>query len=186
MENGLLKHGGTGHQHISDKTISSWKDVYEITKFKRVMEIGFNVGHSSYLILDSFEDVYVHSFDICKFDRQLTIETSNKFKNYFKERFDFTECDSKKLSIDDLKKYEFDFVFIDGDHSYDGVKNDYEIAKSLGVEYCLIDDYNEDFPGILKFIEDVDANIVKVYNIDSMNKLGEKVKNKAILVKINS
>lgn len=52
------------------------------------------------------------------------------------------------------KKY--DLLIIDGDHSYEGVKNDYLNYRPfvrLG-GYIYLDDYAKHFPGIIKFIDE--------------------------------
>ena len=45
----------------------------------------------------------------------------------------------------------FDIVFIDGDHSYHGVKNDYEICKKSGKIYVFHDIINSVCPGVVQF-----------------------------------
>ena len=55
-----------------------------------------------------------------------------------------------------------DLLFIDGDHSYEGVKQDFtnytKYVKSGG--FILIDDYHKKYwPGIKKFVDnDIDTN----------------------------
>lgn len=62
---------------------------------------------------------------------------------------------------DDYKNQEFDFVFIDGDHSYDWVKRDYDNVGYLAKYVCFhdIEDYyvrNADFKGgVPNFWEDI-------------------------------
>ena len=45
----------------------------------------------------------------------------------------------------------FDLIFIDGDHSYAGVKNDYEISKNSCKIFVFHDIVNEVCPGVVKF-----------------------------------
>jgi len=51
-----------------------------------------------------------------------------------------------------LEKRHFDFVFIDGDHSYAGVEFDYSITKET-CDYIFFHDYNDKYP-VFKFIND--------------------------------
>jgi cephalosporin hydroxylase len=45
----------------------------------------------------------------------------------------------------------FDIIFIDGDHEYDGVKNDYEVTKNSGNIFVFHDIINAECPGVVKF-----------------------------------
>jgi hypothetical protein len=45
----------------------------------------------------------------------------------------------------------FDLVFIDGDHSYNAVKNDYEISKNSGRIFVFHDIVNDVCPGVVQF-----------------------------------
>jgi hypothetical protein len=50
-----------------------------------------------------------------------------------------------------MKNQTFDVIFIDGDHSYEGVKNDYEITKGKGKIYVFHDIVSCMCPGVVKF-----------------------------------
>ncbi len=53
-----------------------------------------------------------------------------------------------------LKKTEFDMAFLDGDHSYGGVRSDFKITKCCGC--VLFHDYKPDqkkFKGLVKFVD---------------------------------
>jgi hypothetical protein len=88
-------------------------------KRKCALEIGSNFGGMAYGLCNIYEKVvtidikYHENFDRIK----------EKFPNY-----DYIIMDSNSndlLSLIESMNIEFDLVFIDGDHSYDGVKSDY-------------------------------------------------------------
>jgi predicted O-methyltransferase YrrM len=51
----------------------------------------------------------------------------------------------------------FDFAYIDGDHTYDGVKNDFSLVlKSLENGATVVfDDYSDQFPDVVRFVEEI-------------------------------
>lgn len=70
---------------------------------------------------------------------------SNEFKDYMKDNW-------------------FDLIFIDGDHSYSGVKSDYEICKNSGKIFVFHDIINDVCPGVVKFWNELKNNETDTYN----------------------
>jgi predicted O-methyltransferase YrrM len=62
------------------------------------------------------------------------------------------ETDSRKLELDPQDR--FDFCFIDGDHKFDGVKNDFEklLPQLKASSVVVFDDVSHAFPGVAKFV----------------------------------
>lgn len=135
----LMKEG-----HILDTDITRLKFNYILrtTKAKSVFEIGFNGGHSARLWLDLMKDdpdFRLHSVDICQHEYTEEIARELEEKD---PRFTFQKIDSADLIGKDLEGY--DLLFIDGEHSEDGVRNDLLLGAEAKIGYMLVDDYNFD------------------------------------------
>jgi cephalosporin hydroxylase len=81
-----------------------------------------------------------------------------------------SEAEFIKINSQDknFKKYMsnnyFDLIFIDGDHSYDGVKNDYETCKNSGKIFVFHDIINDVCPGVKQFWSELKNNENDKYN----------------------
>ncbi len=66
-----------------------------------------------------------------------------------------------KNALSEAKKRKYDLLIIDGDHSYEGVKFDFEnYSKFVNVGgFIFFDDYNKkDWPGVVEFVDEVVKN----------------------------
>jgi len=98
-----------------------------------------------------------------------SLESVNKLLSKFKKNVNIIKGDSnevlKKINLDEV-----DYVFLDGGHKYETVKNDLEnltqIINHNGIILC--DDYNLSYaPGIKKAIDEYAKN--KNYNLKILN-----------------
>ena len=71
----------------------------------------------------------------------------------------------------------FDLIFIDGDHSYNGVKNDYEITKNNGKIFVFHDILNDMCPGVVQFWNELKHNEGNIYNFFEFTEQYEDVWN---------
>ena len=71
----------------------------------------------------------------------------------------------------------FDLIFIDGDHSYNGVKNDYEISKNSGKIFVFHDIINDVCPGVVQFWNELKNNEKNTYNFFEFTEQYEDVWN---------
>ena len=77
----------------------------------------------------------------------------HRLKLYRYKDTNFTYELHKGFTQDTLEKRQFDFVFIDGGHSYETVKHDYE--KVQGSKLIIFDDYN--LPSVKQFCDAIGA-----------------------------
>jgi predicted O-methyltransferase YrrM len=124
------------HPLIAGEYVKFWEEVYSITKFKNLFEIGFNAGHTSHHLLKNY-NVTVTSVDIAV--EPYTSLCANLLKNKFKNRFTFIKSQSQKIIP---KKYfnKFDIVYIDGCHDYECIKSDLQLSIKMGIDYIVFDD----------------------------------------------
>lgn len=111
---------------------------------KYALEIGSNFGGTSVALCHLYEKVI--AIDI-KYH-----ENFDRIKSEF-DNFDYIIMDSKSNNLLKILKnmnIEFDFIFIDGDHSYEGVKSDYERFK----QFCNTD-------GLIGFHDIIDSDLNK-------------------------
>lgn len=154
-------------KNLLDQSEKSWggthldlQEVLEknITDIKIGAEIGVAFGSNSYKLLSKFENLFLYSIDpyIEYSDSDLMSDNvkgqngnevfefvSNRLKSNFENRSKLVRSTSEFL-LDNFEDETFDFIFIDGDHSYEGVKRDlqntYKKVRKGGI--ICGDDYN--------------------------------------------
>jgi cephalosporin hydroxylase len=149
------------HYHILYDICNSLKDVTYV-------EIGSFAGGSASLMSTNKNVKKIISIDLGRpIDKSIPIKNVNKFKHKECE-YTYIEGDSKdKNTIEKLEMLvdSVDILFIDGDHTYNGVRSDFnnysKFVKSGG--YIVFDDYL-DFnhsPDVKKFVDDLVKDIPK-------------------------
>lgn len=104
-----------------------------------VLEIGTAKGGSFYIwsrYLDSVDNLISLDLPGGKFGGGYDAQKTNIFKQFSTSKnMDFVRQDSHKIStynkIRDISDGSVDFLFIDGDHTYEGVKQDFEMYSEL-------------------------------------------------------
>tara|TARA_R110002020_G_scaffold92416_9_gene223784 strand:+ start:89 stop:706 length:618 start_codon:yes stop_codon:yes gene_type:complete len=118
-------------------------------KPKNILEIGFYKGGSAFIMLSLDEEVKLTSVDpvqnvstdlIGQTDFSKEEKAIKTISKRFKDRFTFIRKRSQDIR-DDLKDENFDFIFIDGDHWEDGIRNDFQLMSDLNIKYGLVDDW---------------------------------------------
>jgi len=129
------------------------KFVYELQP-KIVVEIGTKFG-GTFKIWNEVTNAKTISIDLVDgihggVTRDDVNDRNKYFINLYGSRCNFIEGDSHQdltydLLVNVLKGQKIDFLFIDGDHTYEGVKQDYEMYKELVSDngYIAFHDIND-------------------------------------------
>ncbi|MEG4838606.1 CmcI family methyltransferase [Microcoleus sp. B9-D4] len=157
-------------------------------RIKRYLEIGVHNGTSMSYVLNSnipivaigvdlFEDTYGY---YQQHDHINIKQTKNNIKKNNPYNYQFTLIKGNAWDTNTFDQVEqtlqgepVELLFIDGDHSYEGVKKDFTIYSPLVTSGGLIvlDDYEPRYPGILKFVAEIDWNQYIVLGIFQENEL---------------
>jgi SAM-dependent methyltransferase len=149
-------------------SIGDWEKLSHFAKGARlVVELGTNIGSTTILLsalakevvtVDVFEDLYLIE----------DVESREKYRNHFNANQHFFDkingklsaylniTVTKSLSCDLATKFpnaSVDLVFVDADHSFPGVKRDYEawFDKVAPGGYFVFHDVGDGCPGVWKF-----------------------------------
>lgn len=120
-------------------------DTLSISQPSNILEIGYFSGGSAAMLLH-LSNAKLTSVDpmINLYDPNVkhdgSIESVERLKKGFPDRFTFLQKDSK-LVRPDLVGQRFDLMFIDGDHSLVGARNDFQLALDLNIPWVLVDDF---------------------------------------------
>ena len=137
--------GNSTESQLQSEFLNKYKE-----SFTNVLEIGFNAGHSSEIFLGSNPNSKITSIDVGywyygKFGVEfLNNKFPNRLKVIFKDSIlalnDFSTIPENKI---------FNFIYIDGNHSYDYAYNDIKNCKKfsdketlVAIDDVVIDDKN--------------------------------------------
>lgn len=151
---------------IRNSCIEMFQEIFGLVKPKNILEIGTHMGHSS-LIMLGLSEASIVSVDIGQewCDRN-NLEVAQKvLDEVFPNRFLSICGDSNDPDTIDRVKIlskKFDFIFIDGNHTYKYCKKDIDTAIELNIPYIAIDDYTtcKDMRDAAK---DSDLELIKIY-----------------------
>ena len=132
---------------------------------KRMIEIGSFVGESTVLFAQSFGSVtaidpFMEGYDD-KDPTSYLFEFNNVYETYLDRTKDYTNIKTLKMTSDEgydaLKFNEWDFIYIDGLHTYEGVKNDIKNFLPLVKKGGVIGghDYTNQIPHLVGVYEAV-------------------------------
>lgn len=125
--------------------VPALRNIMDTYKPKKIMEIGFNAGHSACVFL-SYEGTTLHTFDRMAYN--YSEDAWNVIKKHYGDRVTLVRGDTRdvlKQFFIDNPELEFDLIFVDGGHYEDMIYNDikytqFKVKKNGGL--WLIDDWN--------------------------------------------
>lgn len=131
--------------------------LYEIVKEYRprmVLEIGVRQGQSTRTILSALkENDYgkLVSIDLNDCSHRIPDDLKSYWVNIIGDSHDEKTFQRVSKELKKLNAKYYDIILIDGDHSYEGVKKDYEMYSKLGNYLMLFHDIQTPGTGVPKF-----------------------------------
>ena len=141
---------------MSAECFETISNICNMTNPSSILEIGFRRGNSALMWLLNSSATLL-SIDIEEFP----IKSIQLLESTFKDRFSYRQCDSQNLNLDST----YDLIFIDGDHTFVGLRRDVEMSLKLNPKYLVFDDYyhNDHHEDMKKVIEIFNLQIIKLY-----------------------
>ena len=155
-----------GHWNFSQKAIVEF---IENLNIKTMLEIGFNTGYSATLFLELLDLDKFYSIDIGI--HKHVRPTYTKFKETYKENFNYIIEDSLNIRNTFLNDIQYDLIFIDGSHSFELALNDFLFCiEPKKTKYILLDDTGGKSPGVTKLLKHIrdkgyNLTLIKKWNL---------------------
>jgi predicted O-methyltransferase YrrM len=128
------------------------------------LEIGSYLGSSACLVQ---QNEFTNSITCIEAREDFAKEINTNLTNLNKHNIDFTIHNHRStdaIIIDKLTDKSFDLLFIDGDHSHDGVLSDFNIYKDLVKPggYIVFDDYLDSkySPGVMTAVDYIVRDLI--------------------------
>jgi hypothetical protein len=137
-----------------------------------MLEIGFGRGYGTLCAAKAFHDMGIIGKVMTvdpNFDERFINALGQVFPKEWFNCIQFAQGTSREVLPQINEK--FDLVYIDGDHSYEGTKFDWENTKDKWNRFVLFDDYHmasKDDPGIKcnKLIDEIDDSTKELIIMD--------------------
>jgi predicted O-methyltransferase YrrM len=138
----FMVHNTTVYTNIFENKSKNISNLVLNTSVKNVMEIGFNAGFSTLLMLLSNPYIKITCFDLC--EHKYTLPCYTKLKETFGDRIHLIGGDSTKTLP--LINETYDLIHIDGGHSTEiaesDIINSFRLSKKGTI--LIMDDYDFD------------------------------------------
>jgi cephalosporin hydroxylase len=167
LNNEMLNEQPIEFSQYYGKGLKLWQYPNQLSKFslmlsnikvKSYMEIGCRFGGTFIFISEILKknntELKNYACDIIS--KSDILEEYSKYSN-----FNYLNISSQEKYFHDLcSEIKPEFVFIDGDHSYEGVKNDFSIFEHMSeTKYITFHDISNDVcPGVVKMWQEIKQN----------------------------
>jgi len=166
---GLDKFGVPIPYHSGPHILRHFMSVLDLVLPNKILEIGFNMGHSAMMWLNLC-GAFIFSCDVSNKDE--TVDSAKLITANYPERFSYVnrKCDAFDMLV---TMHKFDLCWIDGAHDDESITQDIELAKRLIIPYILFDDwyprYGETQKSVARFPElelVKDMNNLRLYKVN--------------------
>jgi hypothetical protein len=140
-----------------DKRKNVLKELIENNNFQTMVEVGVDTGKTTFYLLDNISNLKIYAIDtdIKKFYNK---DIAKKYN----DRLIPIQGYSYEVA-DQIPDNTIDIVFIDGDHSYEGVKKDIHAYRPKLKSTGLLTGHDIDYPGVNKAVNE----LIKKFDIGS-------------------
>ena len=158
----FMLHNTTNYTNVYQEKAKNISNLVLNKNITNIMEIGFNAGFSTLLMLISNPNLKITCFDLG--EHKYTKPCYDKIKETFGDRINLILIDSKK-TLDTINNH-FELIHINDGHSIDNVEsyiiNSYKLSKQGTI--IIMDDY--DLPNLTtlwdKYIDQYDLKILNI------------------------
>lgn len=152
QQDSLARDMGIDHLFRYGKQAAIFAQVLNIVSPRSILEIGFFKGHSAFMWLAQSSASLISVDPMkCLYDENTPHEgdktAPQRLQDLYGPRFSFIEKASRDV-CDDLKGKRFNLLFMDGGHWVDDVRNDFQLALDLGIDWILADDFITDVKAV--------------------------------------
>jgi hypothetical protein len=157
-------------RYVEGDEISVLTGLVKKHNVKSVLEIGINKGETAKAVLDACPEI--EKYDGVEITEESTKTMNphqqgertwvgNKVGADVKNDKRVTIFMTKNGSRDFLTMQDYDLVFIDGNHAYEWVKSDIELAKSVSAKVVAWHDYGSE-DGVTRAVDEFGDGVVRV------------------------
>lgn len=113
-------------------------------KISSFLEIGFGRGYGTFCAAKAMYDAGILDGKIVTVDPKFPKDNIKELSKIFpKEWFSLIKfCEGRSQDVLPKLEEKFDMIYVDGDHSYEAVKIDWELCKDKYNKFILFDDYH--------------------------------------------